>query len=138
MVGSERGRSRAKTKDKGTGDKTKKLPVNFPGKLDLDTQEKRDFYLPRVFAVLIGIFIIGLLAVFYVARDFLVPVTLAFFIAITFRPLIRWLAVRGLPAWASASTLATTVLVVGCEPPRDCRRHFCLSYAAMAGMSNMA
>jgi putative transposase len=24
------------------------------------------------------------------------------------------------------------------EPPRDCRRHFCLSYAAMAGMSNMA
>jgi predicted PurR-regulated permease PerM len=114
MAGSERGG--VKAKDKGTGDKTKKLPANFPVRFDkeqFDTQEKRDFYLPRVLAVLIGIFIIGLLAVFYVARDFLVPVTLAFLIAITFRPLIRWLSVRGLPAWASASALATTVLVVG-------------------------
>ena len=114
MVEGERGR--VKGKDKGTGPKTKKLPANFPVRFNkelFDTQEKRDFYLPRVYVVLIGIFIIGLLAVFYVARDFLVPVTLAFFIAITFRPLIRWLAVRGLPAWASASALATTVLVVG-------------------------
>lgn len=75
--------------------------------------ETRDVYLPRVFAVLVGIFILGLVAAFYVARDLLVPVTLAFLIAITFRPVIRWLSVRGLPAWATASALATTVLVVG-------------------------
>ena len=39
--------------------------------------------------VLIGILIVGLIYLFYLARDFLVPVTLAIFIAMTFRPIIR-------------------------------------------------
>lgn len=60
-----------------------------------------------------GILIVGLIYLFYVARDFLVPVTLAFFIAITFRPIIRWLALRGVPAWGTASALATALLVGG-------------------------
>jgi predicted PurR-regulated permease PerM len=70
-------------------------------------------YLRRIFPVLVGIFIIGLINLFYMARDFLVPVTLAFIIAITFRPLIRWLAVRGLPAWVTASALAAVILLGG-------------------------
>ena len=60
-----------------------------------------------------GILIVALIYLFYLARDFLVPVTLAFFIAITFRPLIRWLSVRGIPAWGTASALATAILVGG-------------------------
>jgi predicted PurR-regulated permease PerM len=79
------------------------------------TAPKRDqtFYLQRLLRVAIGILIVGLIYLFYLARDFLVPVILAFFIAITFRPLIRWLALRGIPAWGTASALATALLVGG-------------------------
>lgn len=75
--------------------------------------EAQDNYRRRLFVVLVGLFILGLINFFYEARDFLVPVTLAFIIAITFRPLIRWLALRGLPAWATASALAALILIGG-------------------------
>lgn len=75
--------------------------------------DKHAVYVRRLFPVLVGIFIIGLIHLFYLARDFLVPVTLAFIIAITFRPLIRWLALRGLPAWVTASALAAVILLGG-------------------------
>ena len=82
-------------------------------KLIITKQDDQNIYLRRLLTVLIGIFILGLIGFFYVARDFLVPVVLAILIAITFRPIIRWLAVRGLPAWASAIALAVTILVGG-------------------------
>jgi len=81
--------------------------------LIINKQDDQNIYLRRLLAVLIGIFILGLIGFFYVARDFLVPVVLAILIAITFRPIIRWLAVRGLPAWASAIALAVAILVGG-------------------------
>lgn len=67
--------------------------------MTITKQDEQIFYLRRLLTVLIGILIVGLIYLFYLARDFLVPVTLAIFIAITFRPVIRWLALRGVDAF---------------------------------------
>ena len=70
-------------------------------------------YLNRLLTVLRGIFILGIIAAMYVARDFLLPVTLAFLIAVTFRPAVRWLAIRGVPAWGTATGFATVLMLGG-------------------------
>lgn len=59
-----------------------------------------------------GLFIIAIIAAMYVARDFLLPVVLASFIALTFRPTVRYLSRRYIPPWLSA-TLLVIVLVGG-------------------------
>ena len=77
---------------------------------------KRDIhaiYLKQLRTVLTGIFILGTIGTIYVARDFLLPVTLAFLIAITFRPAVRWLAIRGIPAGATATGFAAVLLLGG-------------------------
>ena len=77
---------------------------------------KRDdnaFYLKQSRTALIGILILGAIFATYFARDFLIPVTIAFLIAITFRPVIRWLSRRGLPAGVTASGLALALLLGG-------------------------
>ena len=77
---------------------------------------KRDthaLYLKRMLAVLTGIFLLGIINAMYFARDFLVPVTLAFLIAITFRPAVRWLAIRGVPAWGTATAFAAVLMLGG-------------------------
>jgi predicted PurR-regulated permease PerM len=71
------------------------------------------FYLKRLLTVLRGIFILGIVTAMYVARDFLLPVTLALLIAITFRPAVRWLAIRGVPAWGTATGFATVLMLGG-------------------------
>src|SRR4051812_28214245 len=55
----------------------------------------------------VGIFILLLLAGIAYAREFLMPVVLAFLLALVFTPVRRFLNRRGLPSWAAA------VLVVG-------------------------
>ena len=42
------------------------------------------------------------------------------------------------PDQAGQEGSGSTVLCLGCEPPRVCRRRFGLSHAAMAGFSSMA
>jgi predicted PurR-regulated permease PerM len=59
-----------------------------------------------------GLFMIAIIAAMYVARDFLLPVVLASFIALTFRPAVRFLSRHYIPPWLSA-TLLVIVLVVG-------------------------
>jgi predicted PurR-regulated permease PerM len=57
-----------------------------------------------------GLFAIAAVAAMYVARDFLLPVVFALFIALTFRPLIRFLAKRGIaPAAATAFIVAALI-----------------------------
>src|SRR5215213_5068955 len=56
---------------------------------------------------LTGIFLIALLGLVYFARDFLLPVFLAFLLALTLRPIVRYLQKRGI-----APTLTALVLVV--------------------------
>lgn len=58
-----------------------------------------------------GLFIIAIIAAMYVARDFLLPVVLASFIALTFRPAVRFLTKHYIPPWLSATLLA--IILVG-------------------------
>ncbi len=60
---------------------------------------------------LVGIFILLIVAAIYLARDFLMPVVLAFFVAMTFRPAVRRLAGHGIPAWGTAIGFAVTLFV---------------------------
>lgn len=59
-----------------------------------------------------GLLILAIIAAMYVARDFLLPVVLATFIALTLRPAVRFLAEHHVPPWLSA-TLLLVVLVAG-------------------------
>lgn len=49
-----------------------------------------------------GLLFIGIIAAMYVARDFLLPVVLASFIALTLRPAVNYLSKRHIPPWLSA------------------------------------
>lgn len=60
---------------------------------------------------LIGIFILGIVAAIYLARDFLLPVVFAFLIALTFRPAIRKLARYNVPSWAAATGFASILVL---------------------------
>ena len=53
--------------------------------------------------LLMGIFIILFAFGLDFGREFLLPVTLAFFIALAFRPTVRKLSRRGVPAWLTSS-----------------------------------
>ena len=60
-----------------------------------------------------GIFVLLSIAAVYFARDFLVSVVMAFFIALTFRPSVRWLARRGIAAWASTFGFTMALILLG-------------------------
>src|SRR5688572_28924372 len=57
-----------------------------------------------------GIFFIAVIAAMYVARDFLLPVVLASFIALTFRPTVKYLSRHYIPPWLSATLLAIVLI----------------------------
>ena len=61
--------------------------------------------------LVLGLFVMALAVFLDFARDFVLPVLLAFFIALTFRPAIRNLAHRRIPEWLSA--IAFIGIVVG-------------------------
>jgi predicted PurR-regulated permease PerM len=69
-------------------------------------------YLHPAPTALNGLFILGIIAVIYLARDFLLPVVLAFLIALTFRPIIRKLSRYGVPAWATAAGFAALLVLI--------------------------
>ncbi len=56
----------------------------------------------RTPVALTGLFIIASIAAAVLARDFLVPVAFAFYTAVMFRPLVRRLSNRHVPAWVPA------------------------------------
>lgn len=59
----------------------------------------------------IGVFLILMTGVLFVAEDFLVPLVLAFLLALVFSPVVRFLARRGLPHGISAAALVTVLLL---------------------------
>jgi predicted PurR-regulated permease PerM len=61
--------------------------------------------------LLTGLFLIALAVFFDFAREFILPVVLASFIAMTFRPAIRNLARRHIPEWLTASGFITVVVI---------------------------
>ncbi len=58
-----------------------------------------------LFGLLLGIFLILLVYALYFAKDFFLPVVLAFMLALTLSPIVRALAWRGVPAPLSATLL---------------------------------
>jgi predicted PurR-regulated permease PerM len=62
--------------------------------------------------LLLGIFLILIVFALDFAREFFLPVTMAFFIALTFRPIIRKASKRGVPAWLSATIFMGGLIVV--------------------------
>ncbi len=75
--------------------------------------DESEAYLKSARISLIGIFILGIIAAIYLARDFLIPVVFAFLIALTFRPAVRRLARYNVPPWAAATGFAS-ILVLAC------------------------
>lgn len=62
---------------------------------------------------IVGIFVILLIGALYFAKDFFMPVVLAFLMALTLTPIVRFLGKRGVPAALSATMLvvvSSTVL----------------------------
>jgi predicted PurR-regulated permease PerM len=78
----------------------------------VDPSSEEPNYARQSRTALRGLFIIAIIAAMYVARDFLLPVVLASFIALTFRPAVRFLTRHYVPPWLSA-TLLVIVLVMG-------------------------
>lgn len=60
----------------------------------------------------VGIFILLLLAGMAYAREFLMPVALAFLLALVFTPVRRFLNRRGVPSWAAALLVVGALLAV--------------------------
>ncbi|MBC8035750.1 MAG: AI-2E family transporter [Rhizobiales bacterium] len=71
-----------------------------------------DHRYPTSRTALIGIFILAIIAAVYLARDFLIPVVLAFLIALTFRPAVRKLAYYNVPPWAAATGFASILVLI--------------------------
>lgn len=77
---------------------------------------KRDdgaFYLRHIRILLLIVALVLVIHLLYTARDFFLPVVIAFLLAITFRPTVRRLAVRGIPAYATATGFAAALLIGG-------------------------
>ncbi len=73
--------------------------------LDGDEAPLRARHLSTIKAMLIGIFLFASIYALYFARDFFMPVTLAFLAALTLTPIVRFLRRRGVPEAISATLL---------------------------------
>jgi predicted PurR-regulated permease PerM len=77
---------------------------------DLPSRTQADTRLMR--SLLIGIFLIALVGALYLARDFFLPVVLAFLLALMLTPIVRLLRKHGVPAYVSATLLVLLSVMV--------------------------
>ena len=75
----------------------------------VDASPEEPNYAKQSRTALRGILFIVIIAAMYVARDFLLPVVLASFIALTFRPTVRYLSKHHIPPWLSATLLVAVL-----------------------------
>jgi predicted PurR-regulated permease PerM len=61
---------------------------------------------------LVGLFLLACVAALYAAGSVLLPILLAFLLALVLSPVVRFLSRRGIPAPATAAALVTAILVV--------------------------
>jgi predicted PurR-regulated permease PerM len=76
--------------------------------------EELDAKLRSIRVALLGIFLIILIGLVYFARDFLLPVVLAFLLALTLSPVVRFLQRRGVAPPLSALFIVLIALTVFC------------------------
>jgi len=79
------------------------------GKPDGETHDDLANILRAIRVAAVGLFLIALVGLVYFARDFLLPVVLAFLLALTLSPIVRYLQKRGI---APALTALVLVLVI--------------------------
>jgi len=77
---------------------------------DPRAETRADMRLMR--SLLVGIFILMTIAALYFARAFFMPVMLAFLLALTLTPIVRFLRKRGIPEVASATLLVLLSIFV--------------------------
>jgi predicted PurR-regulated permease PerM len=77
----------------------------------MEQPEQTSNYLKHIRNLLLGVFLLASGVFLDFAQDFILPVILGFFIAITFRPAIRTLARRQVPEWLAASVFISLVLM---------------------------
>ncbi len=75
------------------------------GSVEAEAVNVRTQHLSTIKAMLIGIFLFSAIYALYFARDFFMPVTLAFLTALTLTPIVRFLRKRGIPEALSATLL---------------------------------
>ena len=84
-----------------------------PTKLTQDQLvQELDSSLRSIRVALLGIFLIMLVGLVYFARDFLLPVVLAFLLALTLSPIVRFLQKRGVAPPISALFIVLIVLII--------------------------
>lgn len=70
----------------------------------------RRVQLPKIVTVsTVGVFLLLLVGAIYYARGFVLPLVLAVLISLTFMPLVRWLARRGIPPAVPAALLVLSL-----------------------------
>ena len=91
------------------------MPAKTSSKLtQVQLAEELDAKLRSIRYALLGIFLVLLVGLVYFARDFLLPVVLAFLLALTLSPIIRFLQRRGVAPPVSAMLVVLAVLAVFC------------------------
>jgi predicted PurR-regulated permease PerM len=85
------------------------MPADPTGKLSEETSDERTGILKTIRVGVLGLFLIALVGLIYFARDFLLPVVLAFLLALTLSPIVRYLQKRGI---APSLTALVLVLVI--------------------------
>src|SRR5215216_1563433 len=83
-------------------------PKNLPD--DAPLAEEFAGNLRAIRIALTGVFIIALVGLVYFARDFLLPVFLAFLLALTLSPIVRYLQMRGIAPGLTALVLVLFVV----------------------------
>jgi predicted PurR-regulated permease PerM len=83
--------------------KMKPEPVSLDEQSPLASEMRGDIRLMR--SLLVGIFLFGAVCALYFGRDFFMPVILAFLLALTLTPIVRFLRKHGVPEAVSATLL---------------------------------
>lgn len=78
-------------------------PVSLDEQSPLASEVRGDIRLMR--SLLVGIFLFGAVCALYFGRDFFMPVILAFLLALTLTPIVRFLRKHGVPEAVSATLL---------------------------------
>ena len=75
-------------------------------------ETRESSHLRHIRNALIGLLLIAITAAAVIGKEFLVPVAFAFFLALTFRPFIRRMSKRGMPAWVTTTGIALALAVL--------------------------
>src|SRR5829696_7032114 len=88
------------------------MPSNQTPQLSEETPDEQTGLLRNIRVGVIGLFLIALIGLIYFARDFLLPVLLAFLLALTLSPIVRYMQKRGVAPSLSALVLVLIMLGV--------------------------